>query len=173
MISVFVPFDPPTATAQQKQFSAASGFMRSYDKKHVKAAKKLLAKTFLPYCPQEPLEGALSVLVVWCLPFPKSTPKQALLNRIRYKITRPDSDNLNKGIQDVLGNLTFAKRNEPKTSFWKDDSLIADLHVVKLESTVPGILLEITPLTQEPLARLRSHLQKYHPGFGIDTHATS
>lgn len=50
--------------------------------------------------------------------------------------TRPDTDNLQKLLKDVLTGL----------GFWKDDALVAVEHVDKRWADRPGIYIKIEPL---------------------------
>ena len=50
----------------------------------------------------------------------------------RRKITRPDTDNLNKLLKDVMTDM----------GFWKDDALICTELIMKLYSDEPGILVD-------------------------------
>ena len=120
---------PPTATAQQKGERVVNGYIRHYKKKNVAAAEAILRDALLPYVPYEPIDGkAVSLSVLWVFPYPKSARKHRP-GWIRYKITRPDADNLNKMLKDVMTDM----------GFWRDDALISVECVSKVYGDEPGI----------------------------------
>ena len=124
---------PPTATAQQKGERVVGGYIQHYKKKNVVAAEAILRDALLPYVPDEPIENrAVFLGVTWFFPFPKSAKKHKP-GWVRWKITRPDADNLNKMLKDVMTDM----------GFWKDDALICSEHVKKMYSDEPGIAIMI------------------------------
>ena len=127
---------PPTATAQQKGERVVGGYIHHYKKKNVMAAEAILRDALLPYIPDKPFEGVpLWLRVNWMFPYPKSAKKHQP-GWCRMKITRPDTDNLNKMLKDVMTDM----------GFWKDDALICFEHVAKLYSDEPGIEIGIDEL---------------------------
>ena len=124
---------PPTATAQQKGERVVNGYVHHYKKKNVAAAEAILRDALLPYVPDTPIEGRPVCLHVrWMFPYPKSAKKHQL-GMYRWKITRPDADNLNKMLKDVMTDM----------GFWKDDALICLEFVEKMYSDEPGIWINI------------------------------
>ena len=124
---------PPTATAQQKGERVVGGYIHHYKKKNVMAAEAILRDALLPYVPEMPIEGKpISLHVVWMFPYPKSAKKHKP-GFDRFKITRPDTDNLNKMLKDVMTDM----------GFWKDDALISDELIRKVYSDEPGIMIWI------------------------------
>ena len=124
---------PPTATAQQKGERVVGGYIHHYKKKNVAAAEAILRDALLPYVPEVPIENkAISLDVVWMFPYPKSAKKHRP-GWERWKITRPDTDNLNKMLKDVMTDM----------GFWKDDALIGYEKIRKLYADEPGIEIEI------------------------------
>ena len=124
---------PPTATAQQKGERVVGGYIHHYKKKNVAQAEAILRDALLPYIPEEPIADiGIMFFVSWLFPYPKSAKKhQYGFNR--YKITRPDTDNLNKLLKDVMTDM----------GFWKDDALICIEYISKLYSDEPGIVITI------------------------------
>ena len=124
---------PPTATAQQKGECIRSGYIHHYKKKNVAAAEAVLRDALLPYVPEAPITDKPILLEVqWEFPYPKSARKHRP-GWLRWKLTRPDTDNLNKMLKDVMTDI----------GFWKDDALICAEFVKKAYSDEPGIRINI------------------------------
>lgn len=124
---------PPTATAQQKGERVVGGYIHHYKKKNVAQAEAILRDALLPYVPEAPIMDLPILLEVsWMFPYPKSARKHELGQK-RWKITRPDTDNLNKMLKDVMTDM----------GFWKDDALICAEFVKKMYSDEPGIVINI------------------------------
>ena len=124
---------PPTATAQQKGEQIIGGRIHHYKKKNVREAEAILRDALLPYVPEAPItDRAIFLGVSWFFPYPKSAKKHRN-GDIRWKITRPDTDNLNKLLKDVMTDM----------GFWKDDALICYEIVKKYYSDEPGIAITI------------------------------
>lgn len=125
--------NPPTATAQQKGERICGGYIRHYKKKNVAQAEAILRDALLPYVPAEPIaDRAVFLIVTWLFPYPKSAKKHQK-GFTRWKITRPDTDNLNKLLKDVMTDM----------GFWKDDALICSETIVKRYSDEPGIMIAL------------------------------
>ena len=120
---------PPTATAQQKGERVVNGYIHHYKKKNVAQAEAILRDALLPYVPEAPItDRGISLTVFWEFSYPKSAKKHKP-GWERWKITRPDTDNLNKMLKDVMTDM----------GFWKDDAQICVEHIGKLYSDEPGI----------------------------------
>ena len=127
---------PPTATAQQKGERVVGGYIHHYKKKNVAQAEAILRDALLPYVPAETItDRPIRLVTRWLFPYPKSARKHQP-GRKRWKITRPDTDNLNKLLKDVMTDM----------GFWKDDALISVEFIEKVYSDEPGILIMITDL---------------------------
>ena len=127
---------PPTATAQQKGERVVGGHIQHYKKKNVAAAEAILRDALLPYVPEAPVEGEpIRLLTLWMFPYPKSAKKHKP-GADRWKITRPDTDNLNKMLKDVMTDM----------GFWKDDALICIEQVWKVYSDEPGIWISMNTM---------------------------
>ena len=124
---------PPTATAQQKGERVVGGHIHHFKKKNIMAAEAILRDALLPYVPAEPItDQPIWLTVHWMFPYPKSARKH-LQGWSRWKITRPDTDNLNKLLKDVMTDM----------GFWKDDALICQEVICKFYDDEPGIWISI------------------------------
>lgn len=133
---------PPTATAQQKGERVVGGRIHHYKKKNILRAEGILRDALLPYIPPEPItDKPIQLWVIWQFPYPKSANKH-LPGMGRWKITRPDADNLNKMLKDVMTDM----------GFWKDDALISSEIVEKMYADEPGIMIHISTLPADLLA---------------------
>ena len=120
---------PPTATAQQKGERVVKGYIHHYKKKNVAQAEAILRDALLPYVPAKPItDRPIYFGALWDFPYPKSAKKHKP-GFTRFKITRPDTDNLNKLLKDVMTDM----------GFWADDALICSETIVKRYSDEPGI----------------------------------
>lgn len=130
---------PPTATAQQKGEQIIGGRIHHYKKKNVRQAEAILRDALLPYVPDTPIENQpIRLSVVWMFPYPKSAKKHQP-GHSRWKITRPDTDNLNKLLKDVMTDM----------GFWKDDALISLENIQKVYDDEPGIRISVIPMEVE------------------------
>lgn len=127
----FMPMDPPTATAQEKQVRIVSGRPMFYEKAAAKEAKQILMAALRDHVPEAPIEGPVRLTVLWMFPHGKShKPKE-------WRITKPDTDNLQKGLKDCM----------TKLGFWKDDAQVVCETVGKLWAEDPaGIVIQIDHL---------------------------
>ena len=126
---------PPTATAQQKGERVIGGHVHHYKKKNVAEAEAILRDALLPYVPEKPITDPIMLVVAWMFPYPKSAKKHEP-GKKRWKMTRPDTDNLNKLLKDVMTEM----------GFWKDDALISLEMIQKIYDDEPGILITILDL---------------------------
>ena len=55
-----------------------------------------------------------------------------------YRTTKPDTDNLQKLLKDVM----------TKLGFWRDDALVASEVIEKFWADVPGIFIRVEPLEE-------------------------
>ena len=124
----FMPMVPPRTTAQQHRILKTG---RVVPGEKVTAAKQKLIAHLYQHRPDVPFLGPVQLSVVWKWEKPKQkTPYQ-------WKVTRPDTDNLQKLLKDCMTRL----------GFWKDDAQVCDEHVIKLwTNTVPGIYITVTAL---------------------------
>ena len=123
--------DPPTATAQEKQVRIIRGRPVFYDPAPVKAAKRLLTAYLLPHRPEKAFRGPLALHTVWLF------PKGKAHRNGEWRVTRPDTDNLQKLLKDCM----------TRCGYWLDDAQVVREKVEKRWSDDPaGIYIEITNL---------------------------
>lgn len=115
MIAFKIDMTPPTATAQQKGVFVCGGHAHFFKKPKVRDAEQFLAAMLAPHRPAEPLDGPVYFQARWCYPYRKSE-KKSVVNAEREipHATRPDLDNLEKNLLDVLTQLQF----------WHDDAQV-------------------------------------------------
>ena len=124
----FMPMIPPTVTAQEHKVTVINGKPLIYDTAEVKEAKKKLMAHLSKHKPLEPLQGtAIRLTVKWLF------PKGSRHLDGEYRITKPDTDNLQKMLKDCM----------TKTGFWKDDALVASEITEKFWADKPGIYIRI------------------------------
>ncbi|MBU5453328.1 RusA family crossover junction endodeoxyribonuclease [Pseudoflavonifractor sp. MSJ-30] len=129
MIQFFLPMVPPTVTHQEKQVAVVSGKPRFYEPAELKAARVKLRDALAPFRPGEPMKGGVGLYVKWC--FPRGRHPDG-----SYRITKPDTDNLQKLLKDVMTGL----------GFWEDDARVAFELVEKFWAEVPGIFIRVETL---------------------------
>ena len=128
-ISFFMPMVPPTCTHQEKQVRVVNGKPVFCDPPAVKAARQKLTAHLAGHRPDAPISGGCKLFVQWC--FPKGRHRQG-----EYRITKPDTDNLQKLLKDCM----------TTAGFWKDDALVAEEMVGKYWADPPGIYIRIEEL---------------------------
>ncbi|MHC1723198.1 MAG: RusA family crossover junction endodeoxyribonuclease [Aminipila sp.] len=122
----FIPMIPPTVTQQEHKVTVIKGKPKFYDPPELKAAKQKLEAHLAKHSPDKPYTCGVRLIVKWL--FPKGKHQEG-----EYKITKPDTDNLQKMLKDVMTDLKF----------WKDDALVASEIVEKFWAEVPGIYISI------------------------------
>lgn len=128
-IEFFMAMDPPTCTHQEKKVTVVNGKPVFYDPPDVKAARMKLIDHLLKHKPKKRIDAGCRLMVKWC--FPKGSHRDG-----EYRITKPDTDNLQKLLKDCMTTCNF----------WKDDALVASEIVEKFWSEIPGIYIQITEL---------------------------
>lgn len=129
-INFFMTMDPPTCTQQEKQVTIINGKPVFYDPPEVKKAKQKLTAYLAEHKPAQQFEGRpLQLVTTWC--FPKGKHRNG-----EYRMTKPDTDNLQKMLKDCM----------TKVGFWKDDALVAREIVEKFWAEIPGIYIGISEL---------------------------
>ena len=127
----FLPMNPPTVTAQMHKVINRGNKPYFYDPPEVASAKEKLMAHLGKHRPEKPLEDTpVRLTVKWCFPAGDKHPNGS------YRITRPDTDNLNKMLKDCMTRL----------GFWKDDALVASEIIEKFWADVPGIFIRIEVL---------------------------
>ncbi len=127
----FLNINPPTATAQMKQVRVVGGKPMFYDPPRVKEARQTLSALLSPHRPASPLAGPISLRVLWLFPKGKSHRNG------EWRITKPDTDNLQKMLKDCM----------TRVGFWNDDAQVVREVVEKRWSDDPaGIYIELEEL---------------------------
>lgn len=127
--AIYLPIEPPTATAQMKGVKVVNGRPHFFEKDTVRQAKAKLSNHLFEFVPAEPLKGALKVSVTFA--FGTKDKKKV---RGEFRTSRPDVDNLYKGLADLLCSM----------GFFDDDSQIVDLSLRKLWVAPEDAHLSIT-----------------------------
>lgn len=130
---------PPKSTHQSGiriiKTKSGNSFPGRYDKGNSKQAKRLLASELIKFSPPEPMQGPVKLTVKWVYPFRKSE-KKTNLHSPMYCDTRPDCDNLVKGLKDIMTDLKF----------YNDDGQIAHLDFCKAWHSNYGIYITLEKL---------------------------
>lgn len=126
MLEFFMPMQPPTTTHQQKQVRVIQGKPVFYEPPALKAARRKLTAYLGQHRPAQPLTGALRLVAKWC--FPRGAHPSGA-----YKLTKPDTDNLQKLLKDCM----------TVNRFWQDDAQVASEIAEKFWADIPGIYIRI------------------------------
>ena len=125
----FMPMIPPTITHQEKQVRIVDGKPIFYEPQKLKSARALLTHHLTRHRPDTPYTEAVELVVKWC--FPRGQHRDG-----EYRITKPDTDNLQKLLKDCM----------TAAGFWKDDAIVAREVVEKFWAEIPGIFIQIERL---------------------------
>lgn len=130
----FIPMIPPTVTHQAKDLHAymKDGKPRAviHDSEELKAARSKLQSHLYGQRPSVPAVGAVRLTVKWLFPRGEDHADG------EYRITKPDTDNLEKMLKDVMTDLNF----------WKDDAQVCSEICEKFWAEKPGIWIRMEEL---------------------------
>lgn len=126
----FIPMVPPTATHQEKKVHVANGKPAFYEPPELKTARQKLMAYLAKHVPETKHEGAVYLGVKWCFPI------QGRHRDGEYRTSKPDTDNLQKLLKDVMTRL----------GFWEDDAQVASEHAEKFWAKVPGLYVVVEGL---------------------------
>lgn len=127
-MNFFMAMTPPTSTSQMKKVRVINGKPVFYDPPKVKEARQALTAALAPHRPAKPFTGALSLYTLWLYPRGRSHENG------EWRITRPDTDNIQKLLKDCMTDV----------GFWDDDAQVARERIEKRFSDEPcGIYVEI------------------------------
>lgn len=130
-LQFFLPMIPPTATAQEHKVTRKNGKLPVYyDPPELKQARAKLTAHLAKHKPEQPFQCGVRLVVKWCFPRGKKHKDG------EYRITKPDTDNLNKLLKDCMTVL----------GFWKDDCLVASEIIEKFWAEIPGIFIRVEEL---------------------------
>lgn len=127
MTEFFASMIPPTVTHQEKQVDVRRGKPIFYDPPELKEARAKLSAHLAPYRPDVPYEDGIRLIVRWCF------PTNGRHRNGEYRTTKPDTDNLQKMLKDVMTDLHY----------WKDDALVCSELVEKFWADRPGIYIRV------------------------------
>jgi len=132
-IEFFMPMSKvPTATDQEKKIGIRkNGKPYKYQPAELKDAEAMLAAHLSRHVPIQPYETGVRLIVKWC--FPRGDHADG-----EYRVTAPDTDNLQKMLKDVMSKL----------GFWKNDALVASEFCEKFWAEIPGIYIKIQSLNE-------------------------
>lgn len=129
----FMPMQPPTCTHQEKQVHVVKGKPVFYEPAELKAARQKLIGHLSSHVPAEPFKTGIRLMVKWCF------PRTGKHRNGEYRISKPDTDNLQKLLKDCMTTC----------GFWKDDALVASEIVEKFWADIPGIYIRIEVLDEK------------------------
>lgn len=132
-IEFFLPMIPPNKTFQQHQVTCKKGKPVFYEPAELKAARQKLTAYLAKHVPAKKYTGPVRLITKWCFPI-TGRHKNG-----QYKTTRPDTDNLQKLLKDVMTDL----------GYWADDALVASEIIEKFWAKIPGIYICIEKLEGE------------------------
>lgn len=130
MIQFFIAIVPPTVTHQEKQIGVnKAGKPYLYEPAELKVARAKLTDHLAQHRPTTPICTGVRLVVKWC--FPRGSHADG-----EYRITKPDTDNLEKLLKDCM----------TTAGFWQDDALVASEIVEKFWTEIPGIFIHLEEL---------------------------
>lgn len=129
MTEFFMPMIPPTVTHQMHRVTVKNKKAQFYDSAELKDARAKFTAYLGKHTPEAPYTGAVRLTVKWL--FPKGSHADG-----EWKITRPDTDNLQKLLKDCM----------TKCGYWKDDALVCSEITEKFWAEHSGIYVRIEAL---------------------------
>ena len=134
MISFFMAMVPPTVTDQEHRIGKRKdGSQYIYKNKKLEDARAKLRAHMAKYSPENPITGPVRLKVMWMW--------QKVVEKPEFRTTKPDTDNLNKMLKDVMTEL----------GFWKDDAQVCVEQIEKYwvpMTSCPGIYIEVEELPE-------------------------
>ena len=126
----YLDLQPPTVTAQEHKVRIVRGKPMFYDTAKLKAARSTFESILREHKPAVPMEGPVALTVDWH--FATKTHREGA-----YRVTRPDTDNLQKLLKDCM----------TRVGFWKDDAQVCREEVTKRWSRKrPGIQIRVVSI---------------------------
>ena len=127
----FMSMIPPTITHQEKKVHVVNGKPIFYEGQELKAARSKLEAHLAKHKPDKKYTGGIELIVKWC--FPRGRHKDG-----EYRITKPDTDNLQKLLKDCMTHV----------GFWQDDAQVCLEVVEKFWADIPGIYISIRSIEE-------------------------
>lgn len=103
-----------------------------HDSAELKDARAKLRAHLAAHRPPERMAGAVRLCVKWCFPVCSGH------HNGEYRTSKPDTDNLEKLLKDVMTEL----------GFWTDDAQVASELCEKFWAEIPGIYILLTGLEE-------------------------
>ena len=129
----YLDMNPPTVTAQEHKVRVNRGRPMFYNTARLKQAQTVFESMLMRYRPGQPMEGPVALTVDWF--FFTGSHKDG-----EWRVTRPDTDNLQKLLKDCL----------TRTGFWKDDSQVCvEMISKRWARRKPGIGIKVVSLVDE------------------------
>lgn len=114
----------PTKTYQSgKRVTCVNGKPKFYEDSELSALRSKLIGKLAPHAPKEKSKKAIRLVATWCFELRKNNYHG------QPKITKPDTDNLQKLLKDCM----------TEAGFWEDDAQVYSEHIEKYYSEVQGI----------------------------------
>jgi Holliday junction resolvase RusA-like endonuclease len=126
----FLPIIPPTKTHQEKKARVVNNKPVFYEPAELQAVRTKLRAHLGQHVPAEKYTGAVQLITKWCFPIAGKHLDG------EYKTSKPDTDNLQKMLKDVMTHL----------GYWTDDALVASEIIEKFWAKLPGIYIKITDI---------------------------
>lgn len=123
----FMAMVPPTVTAQEHKVTMKNGKPVFYEPAELKNAKSKLLANLSKHRPYISYNSGIRLTVKWIFPTGNKHKNG------EWRITKPDTDNLQKLLKDCM----------TKCGFWEDDALVCSEVVEKFWGDVPGIYIRI------------------------------
>ncbi len=128
----FLPMRPPTKTHQQKKVRVVKGKPVFYEPAELATVRSKLAAHLAQHVPEQKYTGPVRLVTKWLFPI---TGKR---RDGEYKTTRPDTDNLQKMLKDIMTDLDY----------WTDDALVVSEIIEKFWAAHPGIYICIEDIAE-------------------------
>ncbi len=141
----FTVYGDPKPQPRPRAFSC-NGTARVYDPHTAEGWKSAIADAARPHCPREPMRGPVDVRLSFQFKRPKTHYRSGKhADQLRddapgWHTKKPDCDNISKAALDAMTLL----------GFWKDDSQVSSLSVVK-QYGEPGMVVTVLNLARQPV----------------------
>lgn len=129
-ISFFIPMRIPTKTFQAKKLTVRNGKPVLYTPPELIKIQQEYISRLTKVAPENPFPGPVRLKIAFC--FKSDEKHQSGIP----KPTKPDLDNLEKGLVDCM----------TKCNFWNDDSQICLEYISKSYEIHEGIYIEVIQL---------------------------
>lgn len=120
--------NPPRTTAQQQRI----GNKKIYKGATVSGTQQKLTAHLYAHAPTKPIDGPIRLTTIW--------QWRSASHGAGWKITKPDTDNLQKILKDCM----------TKLHYWHDDAQVCDERVIKrwtVNGEMPGIFIRIETIS--------------------------